>query len=99
VFYIQNGEVRLTVVSPRGKSILVPRKVFWGALQGVLLTGRLAKVFNVPAPAGFLVKTVAQGSMAWNMSLQGATGSSPSPGKRSPSGATSSSRSRTSCGV
>ena len=29
--------------------LLVPRKVFWGALQGVLLTGRLATVFNVPA--------------------------------------------------
>ena len=51
--------------------LLTPRKVFWGALQGVLLTGRLATVFNVPAPAGFLVKTVAQGSMAWNMGLQG----------------------------
>ena len=53
------------------KNLLVPRKVFWGALQGLLLTGDLAAIFNVPAPAGFLVKTVAQGSMAWNMGLQG----------------------------
>jgi len=51
--------------------LLVPRKVFWGALQGLLLTGDLAAIFNVPAPAGFLVKTVAQGSTAWNMGLQG----------------------------
>ena len=36
-----------------------------------LLTGDLAAIFNVPAPAGFLVKTVAQGSTAWNMGLQG----------------------------
>jgi serine protease Do len=43
----------VTVNSARG--LLMPRKVFWGALQGVLLTGRLASVFNVPAPAGFLV--------------------------------------------
>ncbi len=56
------------------RSLLVPRKVFWGALQGMLLTGRLASVFNVPAPAGFLVKTVAQGSMAWNMGLKGGDG-------------------------
>jgi serine protease Do len=56
------------------KLLLVPRKVFWGALQGLLLTDRLAKVFNVPAPAGFLVKTVAQGTMAWNMGLQGSDG-------------------------
>ena len=53
------------------QNLLVPRKVFWGALQGLLLTGELAALLNVPAPAGFLVKTVAQGSMAWNMGLQG----------------------------
>ena len=53
------------------RKLLVERKMFWGALQGILLTGDLAAIFNVPAPAGFLVKTVAQGSMAWNMGLQG----------------------------
>ena len=53
------------------QKLLLDRKVFWGALQGILLTGDLAAIFNVPAPAGFLVKTVAQGSMAWNMGLQG----------------------------
>jgi serine protease Do len=53
------------------RKLLVDGKVFWGALQGILLTGDLAAIFNVPAPAGFLVKTVAQGSMAWNMGLQG----------------------------
>jgi len=53
------------------RRLLVPRKVFWGALQGVLLTGDLASIFNVPAPAGFLVKTVAQDSMAWSMGLKG----------------------------
>ena len=53
------------------KKLLVEGKVFWGALQGMLLTGDLAAIFNVPAPAGFLVKTVAQDSMAWKMGLQG----------------------------
>ena len=53
------------------KKILVERKVFWAALQGLLLTGDLAAIFNVPAPAGFLVKTVAQGSMASNMGVNG----------------------------
>jgi serine protease Do len=56
------------------KILLVPRKVFWGALQGLLLTDRLATVLNVPAPAGFLVKTVAQGTTAWKMGLQGSAG-------------------------
>ena len=53
------------------RNLLVPRKMFWGALQGVLVTGDLAAILNIPAPAGFLVKTVAQGSLAWNMGLQG----------------------------
>jgi serine protease Do len=53
------------------KKLLIEGKVFWGALQGLLLTGDLAAIFNVPAPAGFLVKTVAQDSMAWKMGLQG----------------------------
>jgi serine protease Do len=68
------------------RNLLVPRKVFWGALQGVLLTGRLASVFNVPAPAGFLVKTVAQDSMAWSMGLQGSDGVLTIGGKEIPVG-------------
>jgi S1-C subfamily serine protease len=66
--------------------LLIARKVFWGALQGVLLKGRLAQVFNVPAPAGFLVKTVAQGSIAWNMGLQGSDGLVTIEGKQVPIG-------------
>jgi serine protease Do len=56
------------------QKLLVDRKTFWSALQGVMLTGRLATIFNVPAPAAFLVKTVAQGSTAWNMGLLGSDG-------------------------
>ena len=56
------------------------------SLLGILLTGRLASVFNVPAPAGFLVKTVAQGSMAWNMGLQGGDGTLTIAGKEIPVG-------------
>jgi serine protease Do len=53
------------------EKILADRKVFWSALQGILLTGDLAALLNVPAPAGFLVKTVAKDSIAWNMGLIG----------------------------
>jgi S1-C subfamily serine protease len=56
------------------QKLLVERKTFWSALRGIMLTGRLATIFNVPAPAAFLVKTVAQGSMAWNMGLLGSDG-------------------------
>ena len=68
------------------RNLLVPRKVFWGALQGVLLSGRLATIFNVPAPAGFLVKTVARDSMAWKMGLQGSDGVVNIAGKEIPVG-------------
>jgi serine protease Do len=74
----------VTIKSAR--RLLVPRKMFWGALQGMLLTGRLASVFNVPAPGGFLVKTVAQGSMAWTMGLQGSDGTLTIGGKEIPVG-------------
>jgi len=56
------------------RKLLVDRKVFWSALQGTLVTGRLATILNVPSPAAFLVKTVAQDSLAWNMGLQGSDG-------------------------
>ncbi len=53
------------------RKLLVDGKVFWSALQGMLVTGDLAAILNVPAPAGFLVKTVAEGSTAWKMGLMG----------------------------
>ena len=53
------------------QQLLIDRKVFWSALQGSLISGDTAALLNVPAPAGFLVKTVAQGSIAWNIGLAG----------------------------
>ena len=68
------------------KNLLIERKVFWSALQGMMLTGRLATIFNVPAPAAFLVKTVAQGSSAWNIGLLGSDGIVTIAGKEIPVG-------------
>ena len=53
------------------RTMLADGKLFWAALQGTILTGDLAALFNVPAPAGFLVKTVAQNSLASKMGLVG----------------------------
>ena len=53
-----------TVATDAGGTVTTTR-------YGESLGGDLAAIFNVPAPAGFLVKTVAQGSTAWNMGLQG----------------------------
>jgi len=53
------------------KKLLLERKSFWSGIDGTMLTGDLAAIFNLPEPTGFLVKTVAQGSSAWNMGLLG----------------------------
>jgi serine protease Do len=53
------------------KKLLLERKSFWSGIDGTLLTGDMAAIFNLPEPSGFLVKTVAQGSSAWDMGLQG----------------------------
>jgi serine protease Do len=53
------------------KKLLLERKSFWSGIDGTMLTGDLAAIFNLPEPAGFLVKTVAQGSSAWDMGLMG----------------------------
>ena len=51
------------------KKLMLERKSFWSGIDGTMLTGDLAAVFNLPEPAGFLVKTVAQGSVGWDMGL------------------------------
>jgi len=53
------------------KKLLLERKSFWSGIDGIMLTGELAAIFNVPEPSAFLVKTVAQGSSAWDMGLLG----------------------------
>ena len=53
------------------KKLLLERKSFWTGIDGTMLTGDLAAIFNLPEPAGFLVKTVAQGSIGWDMGLLG----------------------------
>jgi len=53
------------------KKLLLERKSFWSGIDGLMLTGELAAIFNVPEPSGFLVKTVARGSSAWDMGLLG----------------------------
>jgi len=53
------------------KKLMLERKSFWSGIDGTMLTGDLAAIFNVPEPSGFLVKTVAQGSSAWDMGVLG----------------------------
>jgi S1-C subfamily serine protease len=53
------------------KKLLLEKPSFWSGIEGMMLTGDLAAIFNVPMPSAFLVKTVAKGSAAWDMGLLG----------------------------
>ncbi len=53
------------------REILLGSKSVWSGLEGMLLTGVLAEILNLPQPEGYLVKTVAKGSLGWDLGLQG----------------------------
>jgi serine protease Do len=59
--------------SNTAKNILLERKPFWSGIDGVLVTGELAKALNLPQPAGVLVERVAGGSIALRLGLQPGT--------------------------
>jgi S1-C subfamily serine protease len=53
---------------------LLEQKSFWSGVGGYMLSGELAKVFNLPPPgAGLLVQRVAAGSPAEKIGLKGGT--------------------------
>jgi S1-C subfamily serine protease len=53
------------------RHFLFEKKSFWGGLDGMLLTGDLAEIFNVPGGSGLLVKNVVKGSPAWDAGILG----------------------------
>ena len=59
------------VTSNSARQLLFEAKTFWTGVEGQIVGGELAEILNVPQPAGFLVRTVAKGSPAWNAGIQG----------------------------
>lgn len=55
------------------KSILLERRPFWSGIDGLLVTGDLAKALNLPQPAGVLVQRVADGSAASRLGILAGT--------------------------
>src|SRR4030095_1397857 len=53
------------------KRFLLDRKPFWSGIDGVLLTGALAKALNLPQPAGFLVQRIGEGSIGSRLRMNG----------------------------
>ena len=59
------------VTMKSARYFLMERKWAWVGMEGVVLTGDLAEIFNVPGGSGLLVKVVPKESPAWQMGLQG----------------------------
>lgn len=55
------------------KHSLLERKSLWSGIDGLLVTGALAKTLNLPQPAGVLVQRVAGGSIAARLGIQPGT--------------------------
>jgi len=50
------------VTANSARKLLIERKTFWSGVEGQMLSGDLARLFNLPQPAGYLIKIVAKGS-------------------------------------
>src|SRR5262252_948981 len=59
--------------SNTAKRFLLDRKAFWSGIDGVLITGDLAKALNLPQASGFLVQRVGEGSVASRLRMNGGT--------------------------
>jgi len=59
--------------SNTAKRFVLDRKPFWSGIEGVMVTGALAKALNLPQPAGFLVERIGNGSVGSRLRINGGT--------------------------
>jgi len=58
------------VTSDMAKRLLMEKHPFWSGVEGFLLNGNMARVFNIPQPAGILVQRVSARSPAAMIGLR-----------------------------
>jgi len=58
------------VSSNMARKLLLEEKSFWSGMEGYLLSGEMAEIFNLPQPEGLLVLRVAEGSPAQKLGLK-----------------------------
>ncbi|HJU04250.1 MAG TPA: trypsin-like peptidase domain-containing protein [Nitrospiraceae bacterium] len=61
------------VTSNLARRLLLERHAFWSGVEGFLLSGDFARIFNVPQKAGLLVQRVAANSPAAKIGLRAGT--------------------------
>lgn len=59
--------------SNTAKRLLLEQRPFWSGIDGLLITGEMAKAINLPQPAGVLIQRVAGDSIASNLGLRPGT--------------------------
>jgi S1-C subfamily serine protease len=65
--------IGFAATSKMARLLLLEHKPFWSGIEGILVQGDLARVLNLPQPAGFLVQRVAEGSPGWRLGLRPGT--------------------------
>lgn len=65
--------VGFAVASNVASKLLLNKKSFWTGIDGYLLTNELARIFNLPQPAGLLVQRAAENSPASDLRLTAGT--------------------------
>jgi S1-C subfamily serine protease len=63
--------IGFVATSKIARQLLIDQKSFWSGVDGLLIEGEMAKILNIPQPAGFYVQRVAEGSPAWRQGLRG----------------------------
>lgn len=58
------------VTSNTARTLLIERQGFWSGMDGYLISGDMARIFNVPQAAGILVQRVAENSPASRAGLR-----------------------------
>ena len=55
------------------KQLLLQRKPFWSGIDGLVVTGAMAKALNLPQPAGVLVQRIGDGSIGSQLGMNPGT--------------------------
>ena len=55
------------------KRLLLERKPFWSGIEGLMVTGDLARALNLPQPAGILVQRIGEGSICSRLGINQGT--------------------------
>ncbi len=63
--------VGFAVTSNLARRLLLEQNTYWSGLEGVVISGNTARIFNVPQEAGLMVQSVAEKSPAERLGLRG----------------------------